>query len=379
MKRERIVKIFAAVVLLLGLIFWFGFSSVEVVAHPIANGKLVAEVMGTGTLEARIAANISCEISGRIEQVLVDQGVQVKKGDLLAKLDDADRKQEVEIAKANIVSAEAAITRVAADKKRAAAVLAQAKREFKRNEVLYSTKSISIATIDKSREVLGVAEAEFARAGFAVAEGKKQFLTAQKTLEFQIARLGRTTIQAPFDGLVVRRYRNPGDVVVPGAYILTVISTDELWISAWVDETEMAKISPEQPARITFRSEPNNIFSGVVVRLGRETDRETGEFVVDVHALELPKNWAVGQRAEVFIEVESKENATLLPVEFVSWRDSEQGVFVQDGSRARWRGLELGARGKDFIEVVKGLEQGEVVLRGKNSKLLRDAVRVNVQ
>jgi hypothetical protein len=68
----------------------------------------------------------------------------------------------------------------------------------------------------------------------------------------------------------------------------------------------MARLEPGQPARVIFRSEPDRSYPGRVVRLGRETDRETREFVVDVQPEVLPKNWAIGQRAEVYIEAASR-------------------------------------------------------------------------
>lgn len=83
-----------------------------------------------------------------------------------------------------------------------------------------------------------------------------------------------------------------------------MISLDELWVSAWVDETAIARVAPGQPARVVFRSEEGRSYPGVVARLGRETDRETREFLVDVRVTELPKNWTIGQRAEVFIQTE---------------------------------------------------------------------------
>lgn len=80
---------------------------------------------------------------------------------------------------------------------------------------------------------------------------------------------------APFDGLIVARQREAGDVVVPGSSILTLISTDLLWIRAWVDETEMSRLAESQSARVVFRSEPERAYPGRVLRLGREADRES--------------------------------------------------------------------------------------------------------
>src|SRR5512147_2587213 len=89
-----------------------------------------------------------------------------------------------------------------------------------------------------------------------------------------------------------------------------------------------------KPARVVFRSAPAKDYAGEVARLGREADRETREFVVDVRVKELPENWVIGQRAEVFIETGRKSNAVLLPLQFVRWRENKAGVFVNAHGRA---------------------------------------------
>ncbi len=163
------------------------------------------------------------------------------------------------------------------------------------------SKAVSQEEVDKAVEALAIADAGLSRAVAAITEGQKDLIAAEKTLEYHRARLADTKIVAPFDGLIVRRHRDSGDVVVPGTAILTLISTDELWISAWVEEAEMAKLKADQVARVVFRSEADHAYSVRAVRLGREADRETREFIVDVRVREWPENWAVGQRAEVYI------------------------------------------------------------------------------
>jgi HlyD family secretion protein len=156
-------------------------------------------------------------------------------------------------------------------------------------------------------------------------------------------------------------------------------SMGEIWVSAWVDETEMARIHPDQPARVVFRSEAGKNYRGKVSRLGREADRETREFVVDVQVVTLPGNWAVGQRAEVYIEVERKSEVPLAPAIFVSWRGDTAGVFCRVGDRARWREITLGLRGAETVEIAAGVDVGDVLLTpaaGKNVSLENQRVAV---
>jgi HlyD family secretion protein len=103
---------------------------------PDRGGELVAEVMGTGTLEARVKSTVSPKIAGRIEQLVADQGDLVQAGQLLFTLDDAELKQQVEIARANIASAEAALERLQADRAQMAAILEQAQNNHERVQKL---------------------------------------------------------------------------------------------------------------------------------------------------------------------------------------------------------------------------------------------------
>lgn len=376
---KPMLKFALIAIVIAGGVYWFQFSPLLVASHEVSTGNLIGEVMGTGTLEARMSATVSPKISGRIAELLADQGDTVRAGDLLVRLDDVELQQQVAIAEANVEAAAAAIARLGSDKTRAEAVYQQAQKSSERIAALVQQNAISRDEVDKAAEALAVAEAGVSRAEAAITEGQKQLVSAQKTLQYHQARLLDTQIMAPFDGLIVRRSREPGDIAVPGSSILTLISTDELWVSAWVDETEMASLQNEQAARVVFRSSPQRAFAGSVARLGREADRETREFIVDVRVLELPNNWAVGQRAEVFIKVAEALDALLIPADQIVHRAGVDGVFVLEGTHAQWRPIKIGLRSRAnaTVEVLDGLKAGEVVIKPVQETVsLRDGRRV---
>ena len=344
------------------------FSPTPVTTHTVATGEVRGEVMGTGTLEARIKTTISPRIQERLAEVLVDQGDSVKSGQLLARLDDAETKQQVAIAEATLAAARATVERVKSDEARARAVLQQAQLDHRRSTELLAGKIASQADFDKAAEVLHVAEADLKRAQAAIVEAESQGFTAEKTLLYQKEHLAFTEMRSPYDGLVTRRDRDPGGIVVPGASILQLVATNEIWVSAWVDETAMTGLKAGQPARIVFRSEPGKSCAGEVARLGREADRETREFVVDVRVKELPANWTIGQRAEVFIETGRQSGVVAIPQAYLLWRDGKPGVFVNDHGKARWRDVTLGLRGRDTVEVPQGLSAGDSVCKPREQK-----------
>ena len=277
---------------------------VALLAFTIA-AAAAEDVLGTGTLEARVKTQVSARIQERLVEVLVDQWDTVKKGQLLAKLDGAELRQQAAIAQASFAAAKQTAQRVEADLARSQAVLEQARKDAKRLAGLLASNAVSQTDSDKAAEALQVAEADLKRSNAAIAEAQGLVLVAEKTMLHRQEQLAFTQITAPYDGLIIRRDREPGEMLVPGATLMELISLDELWIRAWVDETEMPRLAKGQKARVVFRSEPQKNYPGVVSRLGREMDRETREFIVDVRVEQLPVDWAVGQRAEVYIQIDT--------------------------------------------------------------------------
>jgi HlyD family secretion protein len=357
-----IIKLAVLIAAIGAVIYWFRFSPVSVAAIKVVEGPIVAEVMGTGTLEAKQKAIISPKISGRLQEVRVDQGDTVQAGDVLFQLDDTELNQQVEVAKVGVAAAKAGLNRFEADQNQAQAVLKQAEQNHERMAMLAKSNAVSATDVDKAREQMDVALAGVARADAALLEAKQQELVAESTLAFHQARLADTVVAAPFSGLIVQRYRDPGAIAVPGSPVLSLISIEVLWVSAWVDETEMSRIAVGQPARVAFRSEAARTFQGEVARLGRETDRETREFTVDIRVLELPANWAVGQRAEVYMETARSDKANIIPASGVTWREGTAGIFVSRDHMAHWRPVKLGLRNGQQVELLEGVAAGEQVL-----------------
>jgi HlyD family secretion protein len=371
-------KFLLVVAIIAGMVYWLKFSPVTVAEHQVERGEIIAEVMGTGTLEAHYKSTVSPRISGRLREVLADMGDSVTAGQVLARLDDVELRPQVEMAEASVAVVKATLDRLEADRSQATAVLEQTAANHERALALLPKSAISQTDADKATAEWKTAQAGVARSEAAMVEARKQLIAAERNLTYRKALLADTAVLAPVDGLIVQRQRDPGDIAVPGSAVMSLISTKELWITAWVDETEMSRVAIGQPARVVFRSEARKNYRGEVVRLGRQADRETREFPVDVRVLELPKNWAVGQRAEVYIETGRKTGAIVVPTKYILWRDAKPGVLVRMTDRAAWRGLTLGLAGRELAEVASGLEPGdEVVIPAKGKTTAIDGRRIS--
>lgn len=365
-------------ILVMAGFYWLRIRPIPVEGYHVAQGEIVAEVMGTGTLEAKVQTIVSTKIPGRILEMRVDQGDQVRAGQPLLQLDDSEFRQQVEIARSALDAAKATVERMQADAVRSQAILEQSRIEYRRRESLFASKSIAANEIDKRKEELKVAEADLEKTKAAVVESRKNLAVAQNTVDYQLARLGDTLIAAPFDGLIIRRDRDPGDVVVPGTSIFLLISTQSLWVRTWVDETEMQRVTEGQRARVVFRAEPEAGYIGKVVRLGRETDRETREFLVDVEIERLPRNWSVGQRADVFIETAHKVGVTIVPSQLVLRNQGEIGVIANREGRAVWQPVTTGLRGQAQVEIVAGLSPGDIVVYNQGPDVIPEGRRLEI-
>ena len=364
----KILKPLSIIIAIAVLLYWFNFRSIEVVGYKVSQGTITNTVMGTGTLEAKTKTIISSKIAGRIEKIKVDQGDKVKAGQLLVMLDEEELKMQVKVAEANLEVTKSTISKLKYDLNYAKAVLENADKVHHRQLKLMAKNIVSQEELDKSLENLKIAKANFNRSKSAIVEAEKKIIEAQKNLDLRNAQLEYTQIQAPFDGTIVFRARDPGDIVVPGTPVLSLVSTKILWIESWVGETELGKIRIGQPAKVVFRSFPAKGIPGKVLRLAKEVDKETREFIIDVSVDKLPVNWAIGQRAEVYIDTAKKDHVIVIPESFIKWHNNQAGVFVYDNGHAKWTLIKQGLQGDGVIEITDAVREGDIILNSRDEK-----------
>ncbi|MGD9819643.1 MAG: efflux RND transporter periplasmic adaptor subunit [Desulfomonilaceae bacterium] len=378
LKRQKFLLVVVVVLITIAL-YTIRSRSLVVEQYTVTRGTVTAKIMGTGTLEARYQTTVSAKIQGRITELTVDQNDHVKKDQLIAKLDEIELKQEVSIYTASLDASMATVERVKAELARSKAVFEQAERDYSRFESLVASKSVSQSDVEKIREKLSTAEADVIRSEAAVVEAVKLMKAAEERKRHSEAKLADTRILSPFDGLIIRRDREVGDIVVPGASIFRQISLSELWISAWVEETAISGIALGQQATIVFRSEPDRVLDGKVVRIGKMVDRETREFQVDVLVDQLPERWAIGQRAEVFINSDSNKNVLVVPNQSILRSNDETGVYRIDQKTIHWNPVKIGIRGETQSEILEGLAEGTIIVKDVQISDLGVGRRVSVK
>lgn len=209
-----------------------------------------------------------------------------------------------------------------------------------------------------------------------VAAARAQVDQARAAAEAARARASRAHLHAPFDGTIGRSYLNPGAAVAPALPVLSVVSLSG-WVTADVDEADIGKIRVGQPARITADAYPDQQWAGLVARIAEQVDVRLGTRTVRVRIeLNTPVRLRAGTSVDVDLMLQVIPDALLAPVEAVSVGDNAAAhVFVIEHGVLRQRAVLTGARNEQYVQIRRGLNDGDLVAIAERARL-RDGARV---
>ena len=357
-------KLVAAIVLvgLVGVVVYVRkLAPVTVRAHHVEQGDVVVQAFGRGTIESDREAQLGFDLVGRLSEVLVDEGARVSLGQELARLQPDQVRADLRTATSGVAAARTSLQRLAAEETRSRAVFEAAQREEQRSQSLLAKGAITQAELDGAQVAVRIARADLDRVLAQRVEATRSIELAQGGATQREVTVLRATLLAPFDGLVTRRLREPGDTVALGTTVLRVVDTDHVYVNAWIDETVLGDVHEGQPVQIV-RPGSTTPTAGIVKRIGWESDRQTHELLVEVTPSASLGRVAIGQRADVWITTQAKANVVRVPMAFLR-RDAD-GTFChvdRDGRIAVVR-VKLGAVGRDMVEILDGLASGDTVL-----------------
>lgn len=336
---------------------------VEPRVSRVAHGPVERGALGTGTLESEAQVSAAFTIAGRVAAIRANEGDIVHAGDVLATLDGAEQDRQLAVAQRGVDLASATVSRSEADIQRARTVLDAARTDVRRVDALFGASSVSAAERDAVHERADRAEAELAAASASRRQGEGGVVVAKETVRLNARRLDDTTLRSPFDGVVVKRLHEPGDVVSPGSVVLVVASTRKVWARVWMDESVLHELREGQEARVTLRGGDGRAHRGRLDRIGLEADRQTHELLVDVELVERPARLVFGQRVDAFVVLEARARATRVPQGACD--ATMNRCLVARGGRVEAVDVRFGLAGREWVEVTTGLAEGDVVLSPK--------------
>ncbi len=353
---------------------------VKVIA--VEKRDLTAQVYGNGTVEAKVVVGVSSKITGRIVELYADQGDRVKRGQLLARLENEDFVQQQLQSEAGVHKAAANLTAERADLQKARANLVLAEKNARRFRTLADKNLVSRLEAEQYENTCQVAREEVARCTAALESAQMEHTANRAGLGFARSKVADTLIYSPQDGILITRDLEKGATVTPGAPIFTLADPLTVWVKANVDESQLRGVAVGKNAVIALRSAPGDQFPGRVVRLGRESDRVTEELEVDVAFTPALRNFRLGEQSDVYIVTEAKKGVPSLPSAAVVTRDKQPGVWNIADGKLKFKTVTVGIEDRrSFREILAGLDGSERIATASPAVMskFREGMRVRVQ
>ena len=246
------------------------FRPTAAVGYSVDRGLVRMEIRGTGTLEGAQEVPVAFRVGGRIQGLAMEEGAIVRAGQILGRLDPSAAERQLEVAQANQALSRTGVTRAQAEVEHTAATQERAQAELERARALFSQGILSRSALDAAVEQAKVATAQMKVYMGAQRQSLDSVRVAQASTAVQRRTVEETLLVAPMDGLLVKRLREPGDVVGAGTPVYTLVSTKKFWLRAWVDETALGFLAPGQESQVEFRSAPGRFHAGRVGPRGQE-------------------------------------------------------------------------------------------------------------
>ncbi|MDR7866031.1 MAG: efflux RND transporter periplasmic adaptor subunit [Sporomusaceae bacterium] len=236
------------------------------------------------------------KIAGHVAQRMVDEGESVKKGQPIASLETADLELDVANAKAQLLAAQATLTQLANGSRpqdisaaQAALRSAEADRqnaaaEYRRMQQLFAQSAISAQDRDRSQTAFATASAradQVAQQLSLVAEGPRQeeielaaarVEQAKQQLKLAQTRLAYAQIAAPINGVVLSKNIEPGEYVAPGTPVVTIGELDQVWLKAYIAETDLGRVKLGQKVAVTTDTYPGKTYNGSIGFIASEAE-----------------------------------------------------------------------------------------------------------
>jgi RND family efflux transporter MFP subunit len=329
----------------------------------------------TGYVVAQRKAAIATKATGRLEWLGVAEGSRVKAGDLIARLENRDVVAQSQAAEAQVNAARAALAQSEAEERDALA-------QHKRNVDLVAKGFVSQASLDtsKARADRGVAGVNSARAALAAAEAAAR--NASVAVEY-------TQIRAPFDGVILSKSANVGDMVTPfssaadskGA-VVTMADMDTLEVEADVSESSLAKVKVGQPAEILLDALPDARFTGRISRMVPTVDRAKATVMTKVRFDSIDPRVLPEMSAKVSflsqdVTPDQQKPLTAVAADAIAQRDGRSAVFVVRDGVATAVPVTTGQKIGDLVAISGELKSGDRVVQ-KPAADLASGVHVRV-
>jgi len=374
--------VFGGAILVAGL--WTGSRLIrgpEVAVTKATRRELVQTIVASGRVMPPARMHLGSVLLGTVAEVLVDEGETVQRGQLLLRLEDKALHAAVEQARAALAQTRARLDQLrrfgvqaaAEELKQAELAQNQAQSNYERIHELYQSGSGSKSQLEEAETTLALARSRWQRAllqATNTSQGGAEFAIASAAvsqaeagLAAANAQLAQSLLSAPADGVVLAREVEPGDVVQPGKALLVLARSGPVHVTVPFDEKNLSVLQAGQQALVSAEAFPEKRFPAQVEQLAPAVDPQRGTIEARLLVPEPPEYLRPEMTVSVELEVARRKDALVVAREALRATNSEQpSVLVVRNGRVERRDVRVGTQGEDLVELLSGVEPGELVV-----------------
>jgi len=349
-------------------------AATKVTVVEVIEADLSPALFGIGTVEARRSYLIGPTIAGRVQSIAVDVGEVVKAGQVLAEMDPVDLDQRAAAGGAALARASSSIAAAEAQRRDAQVRLklagSNARRYVELGEKGFVTHSVVDGKLQEEQSAmaqLNAAEATLSGAR----QDQARFAAEHAGL---LAQRAKIRLVAPVDGVITARDAEPGSTLIAGQSAVRMIDPASLWIKLRLDQSRSSGLQPGLQASIKLRSQAAITHSGKVARVDLIADSVTEERIAQVSFEDIPSALAVGEIAEVTLQIPTISKALVIPNAALRYQGDKTGVWKLVEGRLQFAAVKLAAGSMDGnIQVIDGLSKGERVVVYSEKELKADS------
>ncbi|MBZ5704997.1 MAG: efflux RND transporter periplasmic adaptor subunit [Acidobacteriia bacterium] len=366
---------------------------------------LTSVVSASGEIKPKTYVNIGANAFGKITRLYVREGDRVRKGQLLAQLENVQSAADVnatraalEAAQTDAIAADAGLNTAVADLNRAKADAERMKLDWDRAQGLYREALIAKSEYDSRKNAWESADSGLAQAKARIAQAKAQKESADRRVTQTRANLTRvsdvlqkTTYEAPFDGMITNLPVREGETVVigiqnsPGSTLMSIADMSVITAEVQVDETDIVNVKLGQPAEVTIDAMPKKTFQGVVTEIGNNAivrstglatsqqttaSQEAKDFKVVVTLQNPPDNLRPGLSATAKVTTATRSNSLTIPIQALTVRRPADLEQKTNGKGSVEAAAPQNAATKDKDKKDKDEIQGVFVIRNRKAEFV---------
>ena len=342
---------------------------VPVELAQIQRGPIALQRTFSGELEAQAEFVVAPKVSGRVERLFVHIADMVKRGQVVAELDNDEYVQAVAQAQADLEVARANLSKAKSD-------LELANREFKRTEALLKRGIASDSEFDVARHDQLAKQAQIKVAAAQVAK-------AESSLETANIRFGYTKVTAGWTGgdehrVVAERYVDEGQTVAANAPLLLIVELHPIVGVVFVTERDYARLKPGQLVSLTTDAYPGEQYKGRIDRIAPVFRKSTRQARIEMTINNPQHRLKPGMFIRATVVLAQVPEATIVPEQALTIRDDRSGVFIvsEDGRSVDWREVKVGIREGNRVQVEGEGLSGRVVTLGQ--QLVNDGSPITI-